>query len=222
MLPNQRNKDFIPIKIFIKNYSELSANLSPMRNHIKFLPVAIFLLIFKGAFAQESVNKGDVIIHIYNSVLFINYKFLMDIRKKGNEVKINYACVDSVKFSEVRKDPEYAGINTLNAVFDRHTAYTTDSVTINLKRDTAYKNLLLRIANASEIELKQNKKRDVLDGDHPNFIIINHSGSKTIRAHAPTPDEMPLLYRLLQSSLAQSKNSAAVIKIYKKFGYRDS
>lgn len=193
-----------------------------MRNHIKFLPVAIFLLLFKGTFAQESVNKGDVIIHIYNSVAFINYKFMMNIRKKGNEVKINYACMDSVKFSEVRKDPEYSITNSSSTLFDRHTAYTKDSVIINLKRDTAYKNLLLRIANASEIELKQNKKRDVLDGDHPNFIIINHSGSKTISAHAPDPDEMPLLYRLLQSSLAQAKNSPAVIKIYKKFGYKDS
>jgi len=157
-----------------------------MRSATKFLAILLLLLPAKGLFAQHTVNKGDVVINIYDQDSFIN-KFIMNIYKKGNEVKINYAYWDRTKRSEIRKDPKYqtlanhkliyhiddprriAAADSLADLFERYAVYTKDSVTVDLKRDTAYRNLLTRITKSSRAELLQKTNHRFMMGTAPNL-----------------------------------------------------
>ncbi|MFD2873662.1 hypothetical protein ACFS5N_14345 [Mucilaginibacter ximonensis] len=209
-----------------------------MSYSVRLLLLAILFYTAKGLFAQEIVNKGDIAIHIVDADAWGMHKFFIDIYKHRNQVKIVYAHRDSIKHAEIRRDPAYkpishaafrypssdprgqSALDSLTKYFDLHSVYTRDSVTIDIKHDTAYGNLLSRIAKTSEAELK--RKHDdvhVLDGDFPSFIVITNRENKKAEAQSPTMQSHPLLFTLLHHTMEEGKSLKAADKIRKYYGY---
>jgi|GEM_PF-1751646 len=209
-----------------------------MKNLKTALLLFLLLLSYHKLIAQAIVNKGDMIIHIINYDAWGNHKFFVNVYKYRNSVKIVYAYRDSIKYSEIRKDPAYRPLasvafrykstdsrgqvanDNLTNYFDQHSDYTKDSVIVDIKRDTLYKNLLTRIAQTSEAELKRKHDDiDVLDGDFPSFIIIAKNETKKAWAHSPKPQSYPVLYSLLHNTMETGKELKAVNKIRKYYRY---
>ncbi|MES2378014.1 MAG: hypothetical protein V4553_15610 [Bacteroidota bacterium] len=200
-----------------------------------FLLISIFLFISVDLFAQSIVKKGDIVIHLTGNDAFVNHRFYIDIYKKSNSVKVVYSYLDSLKHSEVGKDPEYARVenkkqeyedndpkrklhwDTIGMIFERHKAYTRDSVTINLKTDTAYSNLLQRVANVDKAELAPKIDPMVLDGDSMSINIITTDKNMQAAAHAPGAKTHPLLFSFITSTLNKDRKSSAVKKIRKYY-----
>jgi len=161
------------------------------------------------------LGKHDLTINISASPSF-EQRFGVDIYKRSNSVKLVYCLFDSIKFSGLKKDTAYQSFYSqfqkikmevpewekkLHAFLERYTAYTRDSIVINLKKDTSYNNVLLKVAKATkeQLELKRNVG---FDGVSVAYTITTSTGITTAYAHSPTAVSQPLLYSLLTRSLA--------------------
>jgi hypothetical protein len=207
-----------------------------MKSLKKLLFITILLFISPELFAQERINKGDIIIHITGSSSVANQKFLVDIYKRDNSVKIVYAYFDKLIYAEAKEDPEYQRAksnldkykaddpkrdliwDTIGIIFERHSIYTRDSVTVNVKTDTAYINLLQRVANTNKTELTPHIDKLVLDGDVISISVNTFNKSLKTNAYAPDVKTHPLLINLITTTLNKGKSSSAVQKIRKFFG----
>ncbi|NNU34916.1 hypothetical protein HK413_14270 [Mucilaginibacter sp. S1162] len=138
-----------------------------MKNLNKFLLLIILLLNTTRLYAQETVNKGDIIIHIQTSNSQTFGSNFMHVYKRGNKVEIMHAKFDSIRNSAVRKDTAYINaikdphhlepkqIGRIGKIFDRYRVYDTTRSIVNLKKDTAYRKLLLLIAQTSKEDLEK-------------------------------------------------------------------
>jgi hypothetical protein len=199
------------------------------------LLIAVCLFTSVELSAQNAVKKGDIVIHLTGNDAFVNHRFYIDIYKKSNSVKVVYSYLDSLKHSEVGKDPEYARVenkkqeyedgdprrklywDTIGMIFERHKAYTRDSVTINLKTDTAYSNLLQRVAYADKADLAPKIDPMVLDGDSMSINIITADKNMQAAAHAPVAKTHPFLFSFITSTLNKDRKSSVVKKIRKYY-----
>ncbi|WP_377186858.1 hypothetical protein [Mucilaginibacter ximonensis] len=173
------------------------------------------MLCFGGKlYAQETVNKGDIVIHIHGSGPDFLNKFQLDIYKRSDSMKIVYAVFDSIRFSVTRKDSAFARLSAkywegkgdsaerrrlsdaVSAYFERNSVYDRDSITIAARQDTAYNALLQRLGSASKEDLLQtgrNKNRFLIDGVHFGFAITSASGYKAVGVRSPSANSHPLL-----------------------------
>jgi hypothetical protein len=201
-----------------------------------FLLLPIYLFVVVTLHAQITIKKGGAIIHVNGSDAWVNHEFDLDIFKDGNSVKIKYSYCDSIKFKELRNDPEFRRLNnehlkykagdpnersimdTIGQLIKKHKAYTRDSVTLNLKIDTGYRNLLNRIINTGKDVLMPKIDPRVLDG---YGIILNITTvDKNLSALANNPElkTHPLLFSFITQTLDKNKNSNTVQKIRKCYG----
>lgn len=192
-----------------------------MKNLNKFIFSALMIFCAKQLYAQKTSRAGDITIHI-SAHSFANKKYAINIYKAYGSIKIVYVTEDSTKSTEMKKDVDYVRItnsymeqikaNSMNpnigdsfrALIEKYTIYDRDSITFNTKLDTAYNNLLIRVANSAEeelLELEKNKNIVVLDGVRVAYQIINGSASKTVVANTPDSKRYPLLYNFLKSTL---------------------
>lgn len=193
-----------------------------MKSLTKFLAIPILLFTAQALYAQETVNKGDIIIHIHGSGPDFLSKFQLDIYKRSDSAKIAYAVFDSIRFSVTRKDTAFARLSAkymknegnsaekqklsdaVSAYLERNSVYDRDSITIATRQDTAYINLLQRIGSATKEDLLQtdrNKNRFMIDGVHFGFAITSTSGYKAIGVRSPSANSHPLLYSLLSETM---------------------
>ncbi|MCC8424137.1 hypothetical protein [Mucilaginibacter sp. UR6-11] len=198
------------------------------------LTLASFL-ISSVLLAQNPVKKGDIVIHLTGSDAYGDHRYMVDIYKKGNYAKVVYAYSDSLKWSEVKVDPDYYRVHpylakydsdyskrkliwdTIGIIFEKHTAYTRDSITLNLKTDTAYSNLLRHIMEATKADLAPKIDARVLDGDGMSITVITSDKMIQTAAYAPGVMTHPLMAGLLSKTLNKDKISRAVLKIRKFF-----
>jgi glutaredoxin-related protein len=75
------------------------------------LLISIFLLVSIELCAQNAIKKSDVVIHITGSDAWGAHRFDVNIYKKASSAKVVYSFLDSLKHSEVRKDPEYERVS---------------------------------------------------------------------------------------------------------------
>jgi hypothetical protein len=201
---------------------------------ISFL-IAVLLLLSSTLLAQNVPKKGDMIIHLTGHDAWVDHKFFVDIYKKGNSAKIVFAYHDSIRYSELRKDTEYNRVNnnlthykpddgrrnaimdTIGMIFERHSTYTRDSLTFNLKTDTIYKNLLLRLAKANKVELAPKIDQRALDGWNIFLKVITEDNNLYIVVPMPILKTHPLLVNFIKSTLDKNKNGNAVKKIRKYY-----
>ncbi|GAA4096035.1 hypothetical protein [Mucilaginibacter panaciglaebae] len=193
-----------------------------MRSLTPLILIIVLLFAAKPLFAQETVNKGDIIIHIHGSGPDFMSKYQVDIYRRSNSIKIIYAVFDSIRVSATRKDTAFARVSAKymkgggdsienkrlsDAVYDyfeRYSVYDRDSVTIAVRKDTAYNHLLERVAKAHTEDLLQterNKNRNLLDGVHMAFTMVTASGKKVVGARSPRQTSHPLLYSLLSETM---------------------
>jgi len=177
------------------------------------------LPLAKASFAQEVVTKGDMIIHTRITPVTIYGKTFIDVYKRSDEVEIVYAKQDSIRFSEARKDTAYIDASKnlnyadqkqtarLGKILERYYAYDTTTVTINLKKDTAYKKILQLMAKTSKKELETSKtgQRFTLDGFGFGSTIVTNKSTKTIGVRTPTHDSHPIIYRFLEETRSRLK-----------------
>lgn len=208
-----------------------------MKSLNKLLLVIAILLLGKISFAQETVNKGDAIIHIHGWGPNFLSKFQVDVYKLPDSIKIVYAVFDSIRFSVTRKDTAFARVSakymrgygdsterkrlsdTVHDYFERHSVYDRDSVKIAVRQDVAYNNLLQCIVNASTEDLlqtQQNKNRILLDGVHLGFVIITASGKKAVGVKGPSESSHPLLYSLLAETMKIGRDHKLGPFVHKK------
>jgi hypothetical protein len=196
------------------DYSEIRVNLAPMRSPTKFLLIAISTFLTQGLLAQEIVNKGDAIIHVRIFSSEIYGKTLIDVYKLSGEAKIIYARQDSIQFTKARKDTAYLSLSRnlnysdqkqmakLTNIFERYSVYDTTTVTISLKKDTAYRKILQSMTQTSKDELEASKvgKQIILDGFGFGCTIITDAGTKIIGVHTPTEESHPIIAEFLKET----------------------
>ena len=208
----------------------------------RILLTMILLCVSRGLRAQETVSKGDVIIHINGVDAWDGHKFLLDIYVKQNTASIYYAFQDSINSEKLRKDANYQRVyansikynvgnpqsklawDTINMLSEKHSVYTRDSKKINLKTDTAYGHLIERVAKASKDELapdiNANAKTTghfivVGDGNKVNLTIITSTEKRTISIHALQMKYQPLLAGFIKNTFEKKPDSSTVKKILK-------
>lgn len=220
----------------MRNIDEIRVYLSQELSMKNILLSFIIVLTPSALLAQSVVKKGDVVIHISGSVVAINdHKFDLDIYKKGNSVEIKYTSCDSIKYAEIRKDPEFRRLNdisfnyepgivkrnlmsdSIGMVIEKHKAFTRDSVLLKLKTDTSYRNLLQRIANADKAELTPKIESHLLDGYNISIRIITTDKNLFLVASNPELKTHALLFSIIKQTLNKNKNSNAVQKIRKHY-----
>ncbi len=195
----------------------------------------IFLLISSALLAQNTVAKWDVIIHLTGSNAWGERRYSVDIYKKGRSAKIVYTYRDTLSRSAVKNDSDYKRtygtlkkykaddtrrkllVDTIRTIIKRYEIYTSDSITLNLKKDTAYKNLLQKMATASKKELVPNKPRAVLDGNGFALSIITAEDKKEIFTDDADLTTYPILVDFIIKTLDKAKNSSTVLKIHKYY-----
>jgi hypothetical protein len=162
--------------------------------------------------AQETVNKGDIIIHISTLAPSVSLGFdYMDIYKRGAKAEIVYRKYNSLNFSDVRTDTAYTNLNVetkykypkkLKQIFDRHTTYDTTNVVLNLATDTVYNKILQMITQSTKQELETSiiGLRNYLDGFSLMCEIITYTEKKNISIETPMPDTHPIVSYLLDES----------------------
>lgn len=169
---------------------------------------------------------------------FLGKKHEIDIYKTPSFIKIVYVVEDSIKLSEMRKNADYIRLSnnymeqmkainispntndSLRILRESYTVYDRDSITFNPIADTAYNNLLNRVANSTEEELlepEKNKNIVVLDGVRVAYQIINGSANKTVVANTPNSKRYPLLYNFLKSTLDIGRKQKLKIVLTKGF-----
>lgn len=185
-----------------------------MKNLGRILFTLAVMSIAGKSLAQEIVNKGDIIIHIQTSSAAIYSKTFIDIYKLADQARIIYAKQDSIQFTEARKDTAYINasknlnyqdqkqVAALGKILQGYAVYDTTTVTINLRKDTAYNKVLHLMASTSKSELETSKigKQFVLDGFGFGAIIITETGTKTIFARTPTSDTHPIIAKFLKET----------------------
>jgi hypothetical protein len=206
-----------------------------MKNTIILLNTVFCLLLSSLVFAQHVVKKGDITIQIKGYALGMEHLFYLDIYKKRSSATIVYSYLDSVKFAESRKDtlfsfyraklrqyPLYdprgdAITDTVLLLYEKHSDFTRDSIAINLKTDTAYRNLLQRFSNATKEELAPKVERTWLDGY--SILVDLITDAKRLKVDMDTPHALThsLLFEMINGTLNKSKNSGAVNKILKQY-----
>lgn len=220
--------------VFVINIGEISVRLNQKKTMKNLLLASVLLLISSALLAQNAVKKGDIVIHLAGTD-YSDHTYNIDIYKKGNSTKIVYAYRDSLKGSKVKADPEYRRIHnnmakyssadtkrnpawdTIGMIFEKYYAYTRDSITLNLKTDTSYSNLLQHVAKADKAQLAPKIDVIVLDG---NGMIINIiTADKNVQAEVSNPEEKthPLLVGFISNTLNKDRNSSAVQKIRKYY-----
>lgn len=185
-----------------------------MKNLSKFLLLTILLFYSIKLLAQETVNKGGMIIHIRTTSSMGSGSDFINIYKEGTKAKIIYAKFDSIAYAKVKKDTSYINIHIdlnrlepqkfsqLRPIFDRHSVYDTTRVVVNLKTDTAYYKILQLVTQGSKQELETSKigERIILDGFSFSGEIITNSDIKNIGIHTPTAKSHPIVAALLEES----------------------
>jgi hypothetical protein len=180
----------------------------------KFLLLAALLFYTTKLSAQEAVNKGDMIIHINTTNAMSFGSNFMHLYKRGKKVEIIYAKFDSIRYAAVRKDTAYINATKdphylepvqagrLGRIFDRYRVYDTIRSVINLKRDTAYRKILLLLTQTSKEELEKSKiaNRYYLDGFGFSCTVITDIDTKDIYVRTPMPDTHPIVSALLTES----------------------
>jgi len=186
-----------------------------MKNFYRFLFIAILLIYASRSIAQETVNKGDAIIHIQILGPDFDQKTLIDVYKLDNYAKIDYARFDSTKRSALRKDTAFLKISKppynftakqqakLNKIYEGYSVYDKNTITINLNQDTTYRNILALMINTSRDDLANSKigKVAILDGVYFGCTIITDTGKKKVYIHQPTPKTHPVISDFLKKSI---------------------
>ncbi|MES2378015.1 MAG: hypothetical protein V4553_15615 [Bacteroidota bacterium] len=190
--------------------------------------------------AQDDIKKDDITIHINGSDAWGGHRFLVDIDIKQNTAKIYYAFQDSIRMAKVSKDANYkrayantnkykngdpknkAAWDSIGTLFEKYSIYTRAFKKINLKTDTAYRNLIERVVKANKDELSPDINANskvtktyivIADGNSLNLTIITPSAKRTISTHAPDMEHQPLLIGFMKSTLDKKRNSSAAKKI---------
>jgi hypothetical protein len=102
-------------------------------------------------------------------------------------------------------------------IFERLSAFTRDSIIINLKTDTTYASLLQRIAKASNAELAPKIDMRYLDGYSISINVITTDKNMQIGISNPEANTHPLLFAFVINTLDKRKNSNAIKKIRKYY-----
>jgi len=189
-----------------------------MKTFFKILFIATLLIYASRSFAQETVSKGDAIIHAQILGPDFNQKILIDVYKQGDHAKIGYTKFDSIKRTALREDTAFLKISKaiLNftpeqqAKFDKicevYSVYDTNIITINLKQDTTYRNILALMINTSRDDLANSKigKVAVLDGVYFGCTIITDTEKKKVYIHQPTQKTHPIISEFLKESIERT------------------
>lgn len=161
-----------------------------------------------------------MIIHIKKIGVNFNQKELIDIYRHNGEAKINYAKLDSVKNSELRKDTAFTNIfkppyqftpkqqARLDQFFEQYSVYHKNTVIVNLKKDTAYTDILNRLENTSQADLEKNLAPNihVLDGAGIGFMITTDQGKKVFGICNPIAETHPIISDFLQKTIERAKS----------------
>jgi hypothetical protein len=186
-----------------------------MKTLFRLLFIAIMLIYASRSFAQETFNKGDATIHIQILGPDLDQKTLIDIYKRDNYAKIEYARFDSTKRSALRKDTAFLKISKppynftteqqvkLNKIYEAYSVYDKNTTTINLNQDTTYRNILALMINTSRDNLANSKigKVAILDGVYFGCTIITDTEKKKVYIHQPTPKTHPIVSAFLKESI---------------------
>ncbi len=192
--------------------------------------------------SQDLLKKGNITIHITGNEQYRNDKLLIDIYKRANTIKIVYAVLDSVKKNQMELDTAFTNsrekffkyvesfgtvsqekvekgkilLSKHKAFIMRYSVYNSDSVTLSSKTDTAYNNLLIKIAAASREDLEQtayNKKFVKMHSLDIEFTVTDESGVKQAYTQSPNATSNPLLYALLSQTLSicRARNASILL-----------
>lgn len=192
-----------------------------MKTFCRLLFITILLIYASGSFAQETVNKGDAIIHAQILGPDFDQKTLIDVYKRDNYAKIDYARFDSTKRSALRRDTAFLKISKppynftteqqakLNKIYEDYSVYNKNTITIDLKHDTAYRNVLALMINTSRDDLANSKigKVAILDGVYFGCTIITDTGKKKVYIHQPTPKTHPIVSDFLKESIERGSTN---------------
>lgn len=140
-------------------------------------------------------------------------KFLVQIHKDGQAIKIVYTLFDSIRYSRLKNDTAFIRLSNLSKqdpqqgdkyfikkylkIINSYRDSKKDSIYADTKTDTAYGQLIDQVILADQNELNQKKARIILDGMSYLFTISTISGIKEVSAHSPIATSHPLLYKLL-------------------------
>ncbi len=185
-----------------------------MKTFFKILFIATLLIYASRSFAQETVSKGDAIIHAQILGPDFNQKILIDVYTRGDHAKINYARFDSIAYTKARHDTAYANasknmnyldqkqVAKVEKIFERYTVYDTTTAIINLQKDTAYRQILRLISQTTKNELELSKvgKRITLDGFGFSCTIITDTEIKKIAVGTPTSASHPIIANFLKET----------------------
>ena len=197
------------------------------------LSTAILLAICLNLIGQDLIKKSDIVIHITGHDAWVDHQFFVDIYKRGNSAKLVYSYRDGVKYAEARKDkrfdllrtkqqqfttddPKRAALtDTILKLYQYHSAFTRDSITINLKKDINYNNLLQRFSEATKEELAPKIEHTWLDGCTISTTIITIDRNSEIHTDTPGEATHPLLMSFIRNTLSKKKDSEVIRKVLK-------
>jgi hypothetical protein len=188
-----------------------------MKKLSKILLLITLLFNTGKLFAQEIVNKGDIIIHIKITSALINGKSSIDVYKHHNKAKIINAKMDSVEYTKSRKDTSYINMGKnwdtsdkkqlakFQKIMDRYSVYDTTTAIVNLKKDIAYNKLLQLMAQTSKTELETSKigQRITLDGFGFSCTIITENDTKKNFISTPIQESHPIVTEFLKGTEAR-------------------
>ena len=199
-----------------------------MKVHLLFL----FFIFPQYLFSQIADNKFSIII---GTTSVSGDRFLINIYKNKNDLKIVYSIRDSVDDSSLELNQYYQAykdtllrlFNNLNenrkdfklyadkmdSLREQYSYYSKDSIILKPEKNIAYSNLLQEIfvTSTEKLENKEgNKNRFSLDGTIFKFHLLSSAENRIIYAHSLREKSHPLLYQLLSETLnvyRQTKNN---------------
>lgn len=146
---------------------------------------------------------------------FLFGQTMIDLYKRHDQVKIIYAKQRDIAFTQLNKDTAYINLSKnmdysnetqvakMGKIVNQHIANDTTIVSIDLKKDTTYRNILKLMALTSKDELETNKAAQhniILDGEYFSCTIITDTGAKTFGVSNPMPDSHPIIDKFLKET----------------------
>lgn len=210
-------------------------------NQKNLLLIILFSLVSikTKATQQYPVLKDTLSIKVRTGT--VRYSF--NIYKSGKIIKIVYSYFNLFPVAKILEYPGYDRLsdeikNANNDIKKRDSLIKErgklvafynqpqrDSISLNIKTDTAYSHLIEQVSLASKEELEMDKNppkkgtyRLVLDGSSVSLKKMGPSGIMEIYFHSPKPDSYPLICKLLTQTakLCRERKNNSLLD---NFGY---
>lgn len=175
-----------------------------------FLSVATFSLATTKSSEQKIVLKAGsqglfyvIVESTPNNDLQIKYMLKDSVSKSINNDEFYKSTIERFLNANLKFEDQVTLMEKMDSISQRHTYYTTDSITVNPGKDAEYLQLFNTFLSSSAESTEQDKKsvRIVLDGLPMVFTLSEGNLSRKVYATSPSQDSNPLMYKFISETM---------------------